>query len=300
MAGGGMPPGTQPWPGISPFENRFQQHRNNNGLWEVETNNGHREYVSSISWTSATLRRNDSPFVIGGTAEDIGSYIIRVDHGFFEPTQTGLMGNIWFADEKEPSNYQIFIAGGGIKHYSSYIYRNDIGKVRPIMGVRYMFMKDQIDIDAGNPNSNLATQESRTMSHLFGPEVGLRLDVGGDAFLMILESTFGLDGNFQSQKFADVGAGTGTDALFEDKTFSVAPVWEIRFHIESNILKYIPVVKKMSKLNNARFKTGVSYTKYWEVLRAGDTITNTTPLGFQSNRSNFNYYGWDVGVEWRY
>ncbi len=294
MAENGLPPGTLPWPAMSPFENTFQQHYNKDGLWHVETDNSRREYQTTLSWMSATLRRNPSPFFNAGG--DIGSYIVRLDHGYFEPTQTGLMANIWFADEKEPGNYQIFLTGGGLKRYMSYKYRNDFGTIRPVVGLRYMFMKDQLNIGVANPNAGDARQESRTQSHLFGPEVGLRLEMGGDSFKMILESTIGLNGNFQDHKFTD----TARAVNFEDDTFSVSPVWEIRFHVESNILQYVPYVKKMSRFRNARFKTGVSYVKYWEVLRAGDTITNTDPLGFTSNRSPFNYFGWDVGVEWRY
>lgn len=51
-------PAMQPWPGISPFEHRFSEHRNEGGLWTLRNNDAARKYFVGVS---AMLFQNKNP-----------------------------------------------------------------------------------------------------------------------------------------------------------------------------------------------------------------------------------------------
>ncbi len=121
---GGIPDNFGPWPSISPFENRFSEHRIENGQWMQEINNSNRRYFAGVS---AMMFRLHAPertlfgsedafsalgglgnlgaigsrdaFPIGGRSEVSGEQIfneafstvgIRANWGFWDPDGTGL------------------------------------------------------------------------------------------------------------------------------------------------------------------------------------------------------------------
>ena len=57
---GETPPGMQPWPGISPFDHRFSEHYNDNGLWMHNTNDSQRKWNGGIEFLWVGLQKINS------------------------------------------------------------------------------------------------------------------------------------------------------------------------------------------------------------------------------------------------
>lgn len=121
-------PAALPWPGISPFEHRFAEHRNDHGLWTLETNDAARKYFVGVG---AMLFKNKAPErgIIGdphaagalGQPTDFDREIlpvngdtvlfqvpifnefktegIRFNWGYWDPDDTGLEVIAWWGSE---------------------------------------------------------------------------------------------------------------------------------------------------------------------------------------------------------
>lgn len=62
-----MPPGAQPWPGISPFmEGQFNQHRNDRGLWFEDSNSRGIQYHFSMSYARGKFKKPNDELVGAG------------------------------------------------------------------------------------------------------------------------------------------------------------------------------------------------------------------------------------------
>lgn len=60
MPPGGAPSTMQPWPGISPYDHRFSQHTNENGLWMNYTNDGPRVWHGGVEFLWVGLQKINS------------------------------------------------------------------------------------------------------------------------------------------------------------------------------------------------------------------------------------------------
>lgn len=57
--GPGYHPDRQPWPHISPFENRYAEHNHERGLWFFRSDNSQRRYFANLDYRYASYRRPD-------------------------------------------------------------------------------------------------------------------------------------------------------------------------------------------------------------------------------------------------
>lgn len=100
--GPGYAPARQPWPNISPFENRFTEHTNDDGLWFLRTNNSQRKFFANVDYRLATYRRPDQTRVGADVAlKDIPNVdpnarlaFLPVDTGVFFTSFTANLGAV--------------------------------------------------------------------------------------------------------------------------------------------------------------------------------------------------------------
>ncbi len=173
---------------------------------------------------------------------------------------------------------------------------------------------------------------SNTKSQMWGPEVGLNFELGGDKFRLQLQSKFGLLANHstreidgygigRSQLFASGNATVGAPAtvngtpvgLPNDPTLSqfheqettthVSPTFEQSIMVSAPILKYVPLVKKVRLFEEANFNLGYTWLVAGAVYRPGNVIDWAGYPNFptiNSEKTTWFLSSWNFGVEWTY
>jgi hypothetical protein len=127
MGQGGMPPGTLPWPQVSPYEHRFEQHYNENGLWNRRVDDSPRKYWFHLGGSLSKLRRPDTA-PIGdevlavrlGTpntntaliSKNIKAPGFRTEWGFMDPTESGFVGDAWWVTDRGRAADAFAVTGG--------------------------------------------------------------------------------------------------------------------------------------------------------------------------------------------
>ena len=126
--------------------------------------------------------------------------------------------------------------GTNISFYTQPLYRNSGVKIRPLWGLRYLYIDEHFgfrgidsgfnyDVDSDNDDESTfrpegttatriydqyeATLNHKVQSQLAGPEIGLRFDLGGDGdgFKMWGESIFGLAANYEEMQLTGNNIG---------------------------------------------------------------------------------------------
>jgi hypothetical protein len=126
---GGMPPGTMPWPRTSPFEHRFEQHYNEDGLWKRRVDDSPRKYWFHIAGSLSKLRRPDTAPIgdevlavrLGAPntnaallSKNIKSPGLRMEFGFLEPTEDGFVADAWWVTDRGRAADAFAASGGGL------------------------------------------------------------------------------------------------------------------------------------------------------------------------------------------
>jgi hypothetical protein len=234
--------------------------------------------------------------------------------------------------------YQQYAYGAGISYHSNPVIESDHFKLRPQVGLRYLQVRENAEFDGadsgltyvydiGEDRPDPATitgavsiLESRLRSHtksqMGGPEIGLRMDVGDDKFLVWTNTKFGLLANHSERELYGFGIlrreaqpllviPPSDQTVFSDDevTTTVSPLFEQSVFVRSPILSYVPVVKKMKAFETAQFHLGYTFLLVGEIYRPGDVIDWRGFPQFPSltdEKSSWYMTSWSFGVEWMY
>lgn len=226
--------------------------------------------------------------------------------------------------------------GLGANYYFNSIVDSDSIQFRPLAGIRYLHTKENLTIRAATSgfeytfDQTLVPDEDDTFtiltsphetyirswvhSHYAGPEIGFRVDLGSDRFLVWGETKLGLLANHNKRAINGYNVGafallpqdpTVVDTRFnaEDRTTSVSPIFEQSIFLRSALLSYIPGIRSMSVFEKAQFQVGYTFILIGEAFRPGDTIQyNGFPQfpTLKDERSAFSTNQLSLGVEWEY
>jgi len=233
--------------------------------------------------------------------------------------------------------------GTGLGFYTDPLYRGDTMKLRPMLGVRYVNIRENATfegadsgldytIDGGNfapvagsvtgvPDVFESYLRSNTKSQLAGPELGVRLDLGSDRFLVWTQSKLGIWANHSTREIDGFGIGRITGAAVpapttptpndptltsfhdQDTTTHVSPAFEQSVFVRAPILSYVPVVKKLKVFEQAQFQMGYTFLVVGSMYRPGNVITwrgfpQFPELNSEKTTWYLNTLSW--GVEWTY
>ena len=225
--------------------------------------------------------------------------------------------------------------GTEINLIKSKIWGDGAFTVKPIFGLRYMYLQERFMFEGrgsgllitfnpdgtSDPSSVVpggvaayrAELTSSVTTQLAGPQAGLHYELGGNFLKLIGASKFGVLASHEKIGLRGFGIGDGfsTNSPFEqDRPFSqqetnlhVSPLFEQSLTIEANIIKHIPVIRRIRILEEARFRAGYSFTAIWQVSRPGDTINwrgQPTEPTIRTHRSRWYNRGWNFGFVWDY
>ncbi len=248
------------------------------------------------------------------------------------------------------------VIGGDANFYFAPVIRRPAMKIRPFLGGRYTLVDDQFSfrgIDSGfiygitrvvavggggggttvgntfrpDPDTLIAqydlyeaTLRNTVQTHLAGPQVGFRYDLGdGDGFKMWGQSIAGvmanreeyhLWGNNIGDQAGLTQMGTGINMLAEDARFDkrysvnrVSPLFEQSINAEMKILEMIPGIRRLPGIEDTVFKVGYTITVVGGVARAADSIDwRGFPYfpGIDPGRQTWWTSRWNFGIERRF
>uniref|UniRef100_A0A7C4QQB7 BBP7 family outer membrane beta-barrel protein n=1 Tax=Schlesneria paludicola TaxID=360056 RepID=A0A7C4QQB7_9PLAN len=231
--------------------------------------------------------------------------------------------------------------GAGIAYYNDPFWKSGSLKLRPLIGLRYIQLRENAVFDAADsglsytidpltdrpdPATITGTVDilqsylrSNNKGHFGGPEIGLRLDLGGDKFLVWLQTKAGLLAYHSTREIEGFGivrarqlqttvlpaapAPATTRFHQQETTTSASPLFEQSIFAKAPILAYVPIVKEMRVFEKAQFQVGYTFTVLGGVYRPGNTVEW---YGFPQfpqitdDKSTWYMTSLSLGVEWEY
>lgn len=215
--------------------------------------------------------------------------------------------------------------------------------MRPLYGARYNYVREQFGFTGrdngrfviynqdGSPNNISDTAfafddpeilyslfpyetsvTSKVQSHLYGPQIGLDMKMGGEHLMITSAAKTGIVANTEKLSLGAYGFGsqeaiTGQRAFFSDsKTHTrVAPFVEFNANAEINVFPIIPVVNRWHFLKNARLNAGWSALVVGNMQRPMDQIvwrheSAGGPYIKEKGRDAWYMQYWNLGVHWNF
>lgn len=242
------------------------------------------------------------------------------------------------------------VAGTNLAYYMNPLFKTSGVMLRPFLGARYMYVDEGFGfrgIDSGFsydlqgvttgggttapsfrpiPTTLVqvyqqfeATLNSTVQTHLAGPEVGLRYDLGGgEDFKVWGATTLGLMANYSNLSLNGNNIGEvfatefvyGINMLNEDARFAtkanhsrVSPMFEQTLAVDAKIFEALPYVNEVPILNTAMFHFGYTFSAIAHMNRPLDVVNwNGFPLTptLNNNTQTFLLHRFNFGLEWKY
>ncbi|MFM9960766.1 MAG: hypothetical protein ACKV2Q_06025 [Planctomycetaceae bacterium] len=158
--------------------------------------------------------------------------------------------------------------------------------------------------------------------HLGGADIGLTYDFGGDSLMLSGTSKVGLLANYAQLKMNgdNIAMHTrdsnlllpsvldATPNAFSDKQFRthVSPMFEQQFNAEAALFRYVPVLRRVSIFEKARFRAGYSILLIGQVTdTAGSVNWQGNPAAglfptIREKRNTYSSYNYNFGVSWEF
>lgn len=244
-------------------------------------------------------------------------------------------------------------AGGtNFSVYTTPIFRSEAVRVRPLWGARYLNIQEGFKfrgIDSGftydydgadgdgtyGPDSPLvsytldqweAKLANNVESHIAGPEIGFRVDLGSgshDGFRIWGETIFGLNANFENIEMAGDNIGDAlTDGRFlnplaprmldpanqsefqdEESSTHVSPLFQQSIFLDFNFVRELPVLRRISILEDTTFRLGYTYLWVGGVSRPAESINwKGFPLypSIRQGRQDWWSQQFSAAIDWTY
>ncbi len=225
-------------------------------------------------------------------------------------------------------------AGGNVNWNFTPLMRGDWYKLAPTAGIQALFIGETFTFNGAasggtvtfntppgleDPTTYVQTVapfaaqiRSDIKSYLFGPQAGIKFEIGGDNFKILGNSQFGLSMNNERILLTSRGVGDGFSPFYDRTSrFSerqnhivLSPTTTQQVTAQARIFQYIPVVRKIHFLEQATFRLGYQINVAYNVQRPNRTIQyNGFPLipAIRTDQAT-NWYteSFNFGVHWTY
>lgn len=237
--------------------------------------------------------------------------------------------------------------------YHTPLFRHDWMQIRPLWGLRYTYLDEHFgfrgvdsgydyDIDDGTEDGSFrpepgsiillypqfkAVLDSDVSSHLAGPELGFRFDLGeGDSFhiwgetiggLMLNNETIRVRGNNIGDPLYDAQLlglqlpllaiprmfTNPTDFSETDNHTHISPIFTQSINADIDFLDYVPVVNRLNIFEDAKLRFGYQYFLAGHIARPADSIVwRGFPLFPEAKAGYKNWYShqFNIGVNWEF
>ncbi len=283
-------------------------------------------WSSDVNWL---FRRGTDPLI------DFDPTALRITAAL--PLDDGLGGSSVPYDKLFKISYDTETFGAEVTWLLTPKWDRRFFTVRPLWGFRYMFIRERFLFEGkdsglaitfnpdGTPDLTVdpvfvvpafhSNLQSAVRSHLAGPQIGLRYELGRDKLKIWGESIAGILANRESIELSGNGIGDGFNTngpnFVQESPFSgsqvhthVSPLLEQSVYLEMKVFGLIPILRKMHVLENAKLRAGYSITGVWEMSRPGSSfIWQGLPRHprIQVQRADKWYIkSWHFGIYWNY
>jgi len=147
---------------------------------------------------------------------------------------------------------------------------------------------------------------------MFGPQVGLQFRLGGENVSLSGKTTLALLMNNEDQELSGRGVGDPFTDLNYDNTlrFSqdyntthLSPAIEQTLNFDMRLFHYIPVLRKMKVMEEARLRVGFTAMLIGEIARPQDQIVwvgQPFQPYLKEERTDWFAYGLNAGIHWKF
>ncbi len=230
-------------------------------------------------------------------------------------------------------DYQTVAGGGDMNWLFTPFWKDDWYQFAPTAGMQFLYIGEEFMLNAAdsggtvtfnvppgleNPTSFVAGTPfesqivSKVNSFLFGPQVGLRFQVGGDNLKLIGHSNFGLAMNHQRLELSSFGVGDPASGFFsqtarfheKQEHTLLSPITSHEVSFQAHVFQYIPLIRKVHFLSEANFRIGYQIQAAYNVQRPNRTVQyNGFPLipAIRTDQETSWYVqSYNFGVNWNY
>jgi hypothetical protein len=369
------PPGMQPWPGVSPYEHSFSQHRQEKGLWFHDSNNGQRRWHGGFEYLNVGLEKISSDqqrigypiFRNSGTErlhrdlspfkDNLRTNGIRAFAGWDNPDESGGEFSGFLTGSPDEQHLYRPLPDGGSGFFftgfgiipgflpiviqtineetgtsDDFIYFNQAllaevhaqawgaetnlmttplmgrgsNKVRAVYGFRYLDVTESLRLTGYDTVDGITTIESIVQSRMFGPQAGLRWDLGGSKLKLISQFKVGALGNFEkvnlnATNYIPLISRRAVNVRAEENNRRISPLLEFSFQAEAPLFGYLPIFKKIPVVRDGIFRIGYTYTATYLMNRPSGVITYADPAPrIDDDRTDYSVQWVNVGIDWKW
>lgn len=169
---------------------------------------------------------------------------------------------------------------------------------------------DPFTFTALNPYETNVT--SRVRSHLYGPQIGFDMQMGGEHLMLTAVTKAGLVANTEKLTLDTAGFGTA-EALTGIRSFNsdakththISPFVEFNTAADVNVFPFIPYVNRWLLFKNARVRAGYDFLVVGHLQRPMDNIIwradqSGGPVIRDGGRKHWYMQNWSLGIHWNY
>jgi hypothetical protein len=231
-------------------------------------------------------------------------------------------------------NYRSEAGGGDLNWNFTPFWRGDWYQFAPTTGLQMIYIGETFSFDGAASGGRLSFQlppgleipttyvqtvspfESQIVSdirsYLFGPQIGVRFEIGGDNLRLRGHSQVGLAMNYEQMELTSFGVGDGFAALYDPTTHFreeqnhtvLSPTTTQEIIAEANIFQFIPIIRKIHFLEEAKFRVGYQINAAFNIQRPNRTVEyNGFPLipAIRTDQATRWYTeSYNFGVHWTY
>lgn len=166
-----------------------------------------------------------------------------------------------------------------------------------------------------------STLQNITRTHLAGPEIGIRYDLGGEHFGIWGQTKFGVMANHESSRLNGNNIGAALkghllpatpdnplpNSFFDDEEHThVSPLFEQSIFFEGRVFQYVPLINRMHLFNEANLRIGYTIIVVGSMTRPSESIEwdgNPSANLFPSidvERGTWHTSNWSFGIDWTF
>ncbi len=233
-------------------------------------------------------------------------------------------------------DYQSVAGGGDMNWLFTPFWKNDWFQFSPTGGLQFLYIGEEFSLNAADSGGSLTFNVppgledptsfapavtpfqsqiiSKVNSFLFGPQIGLRFQVGGDNLKLVGHSNFGLAMNHERMELSSFGVGNALtnpaafnqNARFHEKQEHtiLSPITSHEVAFQAHVFQFIPGIRKIHFLSEANFRIGYQIQAAYNVQRPNRTVQyNGFPLipAIRTDQETSWYVqSYNFGVNWNY
>lgn len=270
----------------------------------------------------------------GGPGRQRGRFRNLINPGQIDPTASprqGLasiaysdaaIGNLALFDRTFTQTYDQEVWGTDVDGYFAPFFRRNSFRLAASLGAKWIRLSETYTIrgsSSGDPQLNTEINASST-SNFIGPSIGLRYDLGGNKFKLWGQTKVAVAANLEDMQVAgrnafanaNVSGGSGSafyippppyNVTFNNKRSNahLSPIIDQSIYGEFPLFALLPIVNRISLINQANFRIGYNFLVINDVQRPANMIRYTAfDPTVRTNRTWFSLTTVSFAADWRF